>query len=217
MSGFFFIVLSYRNFKQLLHKKQTDKLLSFVNAIASGMDRYKAYIRFYAKNPKIKPSSARSCAAILLGKAHVQDLLTKALEVRKTVIPEIMEQQARTVGKEFAAIQLTTEEMDNFHSAVIQGQVEVVENITVYTWTDILDGKGKVIRRERRAGVMKATRPPNIKEKQVSIDALYRRRKAYPAAIPFGKDDDAEGMTIDFIMMADGTKQPLFSPKQIKG
>lgn len=209
----FFIILSQQKRKQLENKKITDRLIHFVNAVAGGMDQGKAYLQYYTHNKGILLNSAKSKASLLLAKSYIKELLKNAKETRTVAIAEAVKEGIRTVAKEFSAIMLTVEEMDAFHSAVIQGQLEMIENVTVYTWTDFMDDKGRVIRRERTAGIMKATRPPNIKEKQASIDALYRRKRAYPAYIPFGGEAIAGGgdiKIVNVVMLADGSKVPLF-------
>lgn len=201
----------------MIKKGTSNTLLAFVSAVANGMDQGKAYTQFLAKKKTLKPTSAVARASRLLRRPEINKMYDEAIEVRKKVVSEVIKEQSRVLAREFSAIQLTTDELDSFHSAVIQGQVEMIENIVVYTWQEELDELGNVVKRIRNAGIMKATRPPNIKEKQASVDALYRRRKAYPAVSGFKTPEDGEEEIVDYILNADGSKTLLFPQKQIKG
>lgn len=196
----------------MVNKKNSNNVIAFVNAVASGMDQYKAYLEFIAKKKTIKKDSATSRASKLLRQSNVVQLLNQAIANREIAMKQALSVRAEEVAKEFCSQNLTIEELDSFHTAVIRGIVEVEENVAVYTWNEFVDENGKVYKRTRTAGIMKAKRPPNVREKQISVDALYRRRKAYPAVNPFGpkEEDGSEGEAIPYIILADGSELKMF-------
>lgn len=153
-----------------------DDYIAFATDIAAGKDQYKAYLDHVATRKNIAKQSAMVNASRLMARPEIQAIIKRAQQARET---EIVKITSREIAKEFSAILLETTELDAFHCAIIQGQVQVEEVIPMYNWEDILDVKGNVIKRIRKATFVKVTRPPNVREKQISVDALYKRRGEY--------------------------------------
>lgn len=196
----------------MTNKKNSDRLHAFVQAVAAGDPQYKAYIDHYSTKKDIKETTARFNSSKLIAKSHVKNLLIKAIEARDNAI---IKHSAVEVAKEFTVKMLTVEELDSWHCAVIQGLVMMEETIPIYNWIDLKNKNGIVTKRVRNTSFQTIKRPPNIREKQISVDALYRRKKAYPS--PFTPvDPDGSEKVIDYVMLADGSLQPLFPQKTLE-
>jgi len=192
----------------------TDRYQKFVSAIASGLDQTEAYLNFYTKNKSLAKRSATISASKLLMKPFIQDMLKEAREQRALAVKQELAKSARTVAKEFVEQVLTVDQMDSFHSSVIKGLVDVEEFVPVYTVEEILDAEGKVIKRIRKPGLLPTRRKPNIREKQVSVDALYKRFGNYAPSKMLGAfattNDEGEIENIKrFVIMASGERLPM--------
>ena len=204
-----------QNNNHLTSPKQSDKLLKFIYAIASGMDQTEAYLQHYSKH-KCNRKTANNNASKLLMKPINRDLLDKAKQERQDAMKKELEKSTRVVAKEFTEQVLSVEQLDSFHSAVIQGLVNVEDHVPVYTVEEILDEDGNVIKRIRKPGLLPITRKPNVREKQVSVDALYKRFGSYaPVKSKFagvvgniGEDGEVENIK-RFIIMGNGERMPL--------
>lgn len=192
-----------------------EKLLRFVNAIASGMDQTEAYLQHIAK-PNCAKRSATFTASKILGRPAVKDMLIKAKEEHALALKLEMEKQQKIYAKEFLEGVLTVDHLDSFHSSVIQGLVDVEEFIPVYTVEEILDATGtRVVKRIRKPGLLPTKRKPNIREKQTSVDALYKRFGNYAPSKLFGAfgqvpDDGGDLQNVKrFIILANGERVPL--------
>lgn len=184
-----------------------DKHVAFVNAIASGMPRYEAYLKFISTRKNVKKTTAEAGASKIMARSEMKNLLERVMKERQDAITAEI---SRNVGKEFQAIILSTEEIDAFHCAVLQGQVEVEEVIIMKTLT--YDEKGNVIKKQDTP--MRIKRGPNIREKQISGAELYRRRGSYAPSKMFGAfknlDDDGGPENVErYVMLSTGEKIPL--------
>lgn len=193
--------------------KTTDRLLKLVNAVATGMDQTDAYLQHYS-NKGTKRRSATFQASKILGRPAVQDLLKQAREQRALAVKLEMDKQQKVYAKEFLEKVLTVDHLDSFHSSVIQGLVEVEEYVPVYTVEEVLDLAGNVIKRIRKPGLLPTKRKPNIREKQISVDALYKRNGNYAPGKLLGAfanvNDDGELENVKrFVIMANGERVPL--------
>jgi hypothetical protein len=200
--------------QQVINKYATDRILKMVNGVASGMDQTEAYLKFYSKKPTIPKRTATFQASRLFAKSEIQELLQQAREQRAVALKEELAKSQRVVAKEFIQQVLTVDQLDSFHSSVIQGFVNVEDHVPVYTVEEILNEDGKVIKRIRKPGLLPITRKPNIREKQVSVDALYKRNGNYaPGKIAgaFGNvNEDGELENIKrFVIMASGERVPM--------
>jgi len=189
--------------------------MKFVNAVATGMEQTEAYLQHIAK-PHCSKRSATETASKILAKPKVQDMLIKARQEHELVLKLEMEKSRKVYAKEFMEKVLTVDHLDSFHSSVIQGLVDVEEFVPVYTVEEILDSTGtRVVKRIRKPGLLPTKRKPNIREKQVSVDALYKRFGNYaPSKVlgAFGQvpDDGGELQNVKrFIILANGERVPL--------
>lgn len=186
-----------------------DKHVQFVNAIASGMPRFEAYIKFISPTKKLKKTTAEVGAAKIMARSEMKNLLDKVMKERQEAITAEI---SRNVGKEFQATILSTEEIDAFHCAVLQSQVEIEEVIIMKTLT--YDEKGNVIKKADTP--MRVKRPPNVREKQISAAELYRRRGSYAPSRMLGAwgrvnadDPDKLEDVQRFVLLANGERIPL--------
>lgn len=185
-----------------------DKHIAFANAIVSGMPQYQAYIQHIAVNKKLKKETAHTGATKIMARSEMKQLVEKIKQERQDAINQ---EVARNIGKEFQTTILTTEEIDAFHCAVLQGLVEVEEVIIMRTLT--YDEKGRVIKKTDTP--MRVKRGPNIREKQVSAQELYRRRGDYkPMKFlgAFGKVNEEDGTLENvqrFVLLSNGERIPL--------
>lgn len=163
--------------------KLNDKHIAFCNAIAGGTTHRSAYIEHMAVSDKCTLRSAAVTASRLLSRPEIKACIERCRLAREQAITGII---SRNVAKEFETIVLTVTELDSFHSSVVQGMVEVEEVVPVYKWTERLNEEGKVIGRSKEANFMKIKRPPNVREKQISVDALYKRFGHYAPSRFFG-------------------------------
>jgi hypothetical protein len=199
--------------QQLVNRYTTERVLKMVNGIAAGMDQTEAYIQFYSK--KVIPKrTATIQASKLIAKAEVNELLQQAREQRAVALKEELAKSQRIVAKEFIQQVLTVDQLDSFHSSVIQGMVDVEDHVPVYTVEEILNDKGQVVKRIRKPGLLPIRRKPNIREKQVSVDALYKRNGNYAPgkfAGAFGNvNEDGELENVKrFVIMASGERVPM--------
>lgn len=177
------------------------------------MDQTDAYLQHYS-NKGTKRRSATFQASKILGRPAVQDLLKQAREQRALAVKLEMDKQQKVYAKEFLEKVLTVDHLDSFHSSVIQGLVEVEEYVPVYTVEEVLDLAGNVIKRIRKPGLLPTKRKPNIREKQISVDALYKRNGNYAPGKLLGAfanvNDDGELENVKrFVIMANGERVPL--------
>lgn len=192
--------------------KLKDKHIAFVNAIASGVKQSTAWIEHMAESEKVSVGSASVSASRLLARPEIQDLLKRTkLAHEEAITGEI----SRKIAEEFKTDVLTVEELDSFHSSIIQGKVLVEEVVPVYTYNETVDAEGKVVKRTRQTSFVNVKRPPNIREKQISIDALYKRKGSYAPSKFFGalknlnNDDELPEEGERVVLLSDGTKIPL--------
>ena len=191
--------------------KITDKYVAMVNAIAGGMEQWQAYKEHVAtiKNPKKSSCSVQSTK--LMRRPEMKDLLQKARIARGEAITQVI---ARSVAEEFSTTHLTVDELDSYHYAIIQGKVLIEEVVPTWTSTEVLNKEGKVVQRQRTQNFVRVSRPPNVREKQISIDAIYKRKGDYAPSRFFGgiknmNDDPAEDNVERVILLSNGETVPL--------
>jgi len=197
--------MSYFNLK--------DNHIAFCNAVVNGMKPREAYLKFVAKDPKqMTYASASVCGSQLLKRPEIKNTIEK---FQLKLIEQVTGETSRIIAKEFTTTMLTVDEMDCFHSAIIQGLVEVEEVVPVYRWNEVLNSKGAIVQRTKEANFVRVKRPPNIKEKQISIDALYKRFGNYAARKFIGAIGELNGngdVTIKrMILLSTGEKIPMLS------
>ncbi len=190
--------------------KITDKYVAFANAIAGGMDQYKAYIKYVAVKKNCTKGSAMVRASRIALRPEIQDIINKARAARGEAITQVI---AREVAEEFKATHLTVEELDSWHYAVIQGKVMIEEVVPQITYNEILDKEGKVVQRQRTQNFVRVLRPPNVREKQISVDAIYKRNGNYAPSRLFAAvknmDDGLDENVQRVVVLSDGTELPL--------
>lgn len=191
--------------------KIKDKHIAFINAIATGMTASTAYIEHMAVNPKVTKASANVTASRLLSRPEIKDLLQRTRLKHEETITGLV---SRQIAAEFSTPVLTVSELDAFHSAIIQGKINVEEVIPVYKWVEIVNDQGKVVKRVKEANFMKITRPPNIREKQISIDAMYKRQGSYAPSKLFAAvgsvNDEGDLENVErMVVFSDGSTKPL--------
>lgn len=198
--------------------KLNDKHIALVNAIAGGTTAQVAYLQHMAVNPKCSLQSAAVTVSRLLKRPDMKELLQRTRRAREDAITG---QITRTLAAEFKGIVLTADEMDSFHSAVIQGFVEIEEVIPVMNITEDVDDNGKVTKRRKQTNFMRVKRPPNVREKQISVDALYKRFGHYAPNKFYGAfknmDNDDPGENVErYVMLSNGEKLLMPSEPQPK-
>jgi hypothetical protein len=190
--------------------KITDKYVAFANAIAGGMDQYKAYIKFVAVKKTVTKGSAMVRSSRIALRPEIQDIICKARAARGEAITQVI---AREVAEEFRTTHLTVEELDSWHYAVIQGKVLIEEVVPQITYNEILDKEGKVVQRQRTQNFVRVLRPPNVREKQISVDAIYKRNGNYAPSRLFAAmknvDDPTDENLQRVVVLSDGTELPL--------
>lgn len=191
--------------------KVSDKHVAFVNAIAGGMTNYEAYQQFMSPGKKAAKMTAAKNASVLLKRPQMKELLARTIREREQAITGVI---TRNIAKEFSTILLNVDELDAYHSAIVQGLVEVEEVVPQFTVNEILDGQGKVIKRQRVQSFVRVKRPPNIREKQISIDALYKRNGNYAPSRLFAGvgrvNDEGDIENVErYIILSNGEKLPL--------
>jgi hypothetical protein len=191
--------------------KVTDKYVAFANAIAGGMDQYKAYIKYVAVKKDCTKGNAMVRSSRLALRPEIKAIIEKARGERSDAITQVI---AREVAEEFKTTHLTVDELDSWHYAVIQGKVMVEEVIPQWTTTEIFDKQGNVVQRQRVQNFVRVSRPPNVREKQNSVDAIYKRNGDYApsrlwAAMKNVDDPAGEENVQRVIMLSDGSTVPL--------
>lgn len=176
------------------------------------MNQSDAWLKFMATSKKTTRQTATPCASRLMK----QPLMIKLIEELRQKKIDALSQEVVQLAKEFKVSILEDSNLDAFHSAVIQGMVQVEEVVPVVNYTDTVNSRGQVVQRHRTTSFMRVTRQPNIREKQISIDALYKRRGSYAPGKLFGAfknmggDGDEGGDVIErFIILSNGTKIPM--------
>lgn len=188
-----------------------DKHVAFCNDVASGKEKFQAFIDHISINKKSSKASAAVNASKLLARPEIQECIARCRAAREAEITGVA---VRNIDPVFKSLVLSVDEMDAYHSAVIQGMVEVEEVVPVYNTT--YDKNGKVL--SKTTSFMRVKRPPNIREKQISIDALFKRRGAYApvkslnAFKTFGDNDNGEIEEMErYIIFSNGEK--MLMPK----
>src|SRR3972149_6581258 len=175
-----FFIFNGKNRQPLIMAKfkLKDKHVLFVNAIVGGMTARQAYIEHIAVNEKVTIHSASVTASRLMTRPEIKQLLERTRLAREEAITGEI---SRQVAKEFTGLVLTNDEMDAYNSAIVQGFVEVEEVVPQWTLDEILDGEGKVVKRTKRQTFVRVKRPANIRERQISMDILFKRFGSYAA------------------------------------
>lgn len=195
----------------------TDKHHGFTQAIATGLEGYKAYKQFIAKG-KVKDATARSAASKLLAYPEIQELLevkrkqriTAIEQANNNVIKKAAQEAVESLSPDFFGIALTTDNLDQLHYNIVKGLVEVEE---IFPVKKITKQGGKVV--EETVSFERIMRKPTIRERQASIDALYKRFGSYApvkGAFGFGKldnENEGEDNAKRFVVLSDGTKIPF--------
>lgn len=196
----------------MTYNKLTDKHLAFAMDVVQGMPQERAYVKHFATRPNIKRSTAASNANKIMRASKMKQLVER---LKKERVEAVVTEQARVIGKEFSTNILTVDEMDSFHSSVIQGLVMVEEIVQVYYTKDIFDKRGKFVRRDRVPKLERIKRLPNIREKQASVDALYKRGRHLPIGGMFafgmktaGEDGEVEKVE-RFVVLSNGERVKL--------
>lgn len=187
--------------------KITDRHIAFANDIAAGTPQNVAYQKHLATKKKLHPGTAKTQASRIMSKPEMQDLVDRIRLERQNAITK---NQARIIAKEFSTILLSVDELDAYHSAIIQGMVEVEEVVPHFTLE--YDKSGKVVKKS--TSFVRVKRPPNIREKQISISELYKRFGHYAPNKLFGAfgrvNEEGEVENVQRVFaLSDGTKLPL--------
>lgn len=188
-----------------------DKHIAFVNDVAAGGNATEAYLKHIARTKSTTKGTAAVAATRMLQRPEVVDMVARVKAERESAI---VKAKGRELAREFSGILLTTDELDQFHCSIIQGLVDVEEVVVGYSVEEVLNDQGKIVKRIRKPMFNKVKRPPNIREKQVSVDALYKRRGDYAPAKIAGMfknaDPDETEIAVDrFIVLANGERIPL--------
>lgn len=184
--------------------KVADKHIAFANAVAAGEFQNIAWLKFIgAKGTKKTVANVK--ASELMKRPEIQALVRKAQDQRAVAI---IEENLKLLPEEFKTAALSVEQIDSLHYSIMKGMVEVEELVPVVTIYK--DDKG---RETSRTTVMhKVKRKPNIREKQVSADAIYKRFGSYaPSRVAgmfknVGDDDDGDGSVQRFLLLSNGNK-----------
>lgn len=189
--------------------KINDRHIAFANAVAGGMEQYKAYIEFMSIGKKAKKMTASANASGLMKRHEIKSLIEQASKARAEAITGVM---SRNVAQEFSTILLTVDELDSFHSSVVQGKIEVEEVVPVYT--NSYDKAGRIT--QRTTSFMRVKRPPNIREKQISVQELYKRGGNYAPSRLFAAlgavNEEGELANVErVVVLSSGEKLPLFT------
>lgn len=192
--------------------KINDRHIAFSNAVAGGMTQWQAYQQTMCKGRKCGKQTAATNSTKLMRRKQIQDLIDRAKKVREEAILGVA---ARQLSSEFQILPLTADQMDSYHSAIIQGMVEVEEVVPTFIYREVIKN-GLVVGKERVQNFVRVKRPANIREKQASIDALYKRGGHYAPSKLFGAfknlDDDSQAENVvRTIMLSNGEKIP-FNP-----
>lgn len=163
--------------------KLNDRHVAFCNAVAAGMDQFKAYQEYMSPGKKAAKMTAAVRSTGLMKRPEIKEIIERSKAARELEITGAM---TRDIGKEFKAITLTTEEVDSFHYAVLQGQVEVEEIVPQWVTKESYNKNGVLVAKERVQQMIRIKRPPNVREKQVSADAIYKRFGNYAPSKMFG-------------------------------
>lgn len=195
----------------MAHFKINDRHVAFCNAVAAGMEQYKAYQQYMSPGKKAGKMTAAANSYKLMQRPQIIEMIDRVKAAREAEITGVM---TRDIGKEFSAITLTTDELDSFHYAVIQGIVEVEEVVPQWTTREVYDKAGMLKGRERVQSFVRVKRPPNVKEKQASVDAIYKRFGNYAPSRLFGAikniNDEGELENVQrMIVFSNGEKMPL--------
>lgn len=185
----------------------TDKKIAFAIAVAGGAEQQQAYINHVATRKDIKIGTAATNACQLMKKKEIQEIIQ---QTKKAHAEALINQSSSMLAKEFSTPLLTVDELDSFHSAIVQGLVDVEEVIPVYTST--YDDNGVI--KMKQTSFMRVKRPPNIRERQISIDALYKRFGNYSPSRFFGamgkvnEEGDLENVQ-RMLILSTGEKIPI--------
>lgn len=196
----------------------TDRIFAFCTKVAGGEYAYKAYLQHVATK-KISEASAKASSSKLMTHPEVQDLIEKLkaerqdklTEVNRELTTQAIKETMEVLPPEFFGLALTVENVDQLHYSIIKGMVEVEDVLPVKRKTYTKDGKLT----EETVSFMRVKRKPNIRERQASMDALYKRWGSYAPGKHLhgfgktGEDDDGEGNVQRFILLSDGTKIPF--------
>jgi hypothetical protein len=184
-----------------------EKHIRFAHLVARGEEKWKAYQNTISLNKKAGKGTSSVGASKLLERPEIQDLIKQAQKEQQEAL---FKAQSKQVAAEFKTYVLAVEELDAFHSSVIQDMVDVEEVIPVVTITK--NEKGREV--SRTTSFMKVKRKPNIREKQISIDALYKRFGNYAPTKLFGAfgkvNEEGELENVQrFAILSNGEKIPL--------
>jgi hypothetical protein len=203
-----------RQKQQVTNNKISPNHYGFAQAVAAGSDIYKAYLEHVATSKDIKQVTARVQGSKLAAKPRIKKLIE---ELKAAINKEVVQVKAREIAAVFQTDLLTVDEMDAYHSAIVQGKVMVEEVIPT---REMMYKNGKIV--SSQVVFRKVHRPPNVRERQISIDALYKRFGNYAPSRLFaavaGVNDEGDLENVErVVILSDGTKLPLLSDQRKTG
>lgn len=203
----------------MTHRKPRFKIqprhIAFVHAIVGGMTATQAYIEHMSPGKKANNGTARSNASGLMKRPEIQKVYEDAVAARDKAITEV---HLRNIPKEFSTPLLSTDELDAYHSAIVLGLVDMEEYFQSFQWEEIIDPEtNKIIKRVRKPVLIPIKRKPNFREKQISMDALYKRTGSYAPSKLFAAvgsvNDEGELENVErYVVYSTGEKELLLPP-----
>lgn len=172
----------------LLCMQLTNKHIEFCREFMASNSATDAYSKAF------KNKNRRSCSVaasyLLTKRPEIKELIEKMRRDKEQQLIAFKEKELQDLKQQV----LSEIELDFFHSQVLRGQMLVEEVYQVREYVPVQkDQLGQLVPGTGRWAVTfkKVTRPPNIREKQISADMLYRRKGSYaPLKIrPIGIED----------------------------
>ena len=187
--------------------KVLDKHRAFALEVVAGTTQWEAWLKHIGGKGTSK-QTAHVKASELMKRHEIRNLIARYEEERNQAI---IEAHHKNLPEEFKTIPLTVDQLDAFHYSVALGKVEVEELVPITTI--IKDDKGR--EKSRTTTIHKVKRKPNIREKQASIDAIYKRWGSYaPSKLlgafkNLGGDEETDDNVERFVLLSTGEKIPM--------
>lgn len=176
----------------------------FARHVVENNNPMAAYKKFY----KCKNNNVASAGSTkLVKRPEIQELIVTMQRDKEAMI-----KQARSEELEKMKDQIISEiELDKFHTDVLRNDISVEEIIVMREFTPAhKDGKGNDIPGRWISAIKKIQRAPNLREKQISADQLFKRKGSFAAVKVKAEVDLSDNReTTRLIKLSDGSTLPM--------
>lgn len=166
-----------------------------------------AYELFFVSKSR-RSASAKAC--MLLKKPEIKKQVEDFRKEKQDSLDKALEEQAEKIKKGICSIT----ELDFYHSQIIRGELLTPTIMPVRVFRNNYNEAGQLVSSGWDVELREVMVAPSVRDKQRSMDALYKRAGAYRQLAPAKEDDfeekeAGESVEGDYIILSTGEKLQL--------